>query len=80
MGRRILVPKGDQREPHRPALEIYASSLSLAAERSTHDIATSEAYELHRILHGVPEGITDILPVHSFPMECNLDLMGARTS
>ncbi|EGO01973.1 hypothetical protein SERLA73DRAFT_151007 [Serpula lacrymans var. lacrymans S7.3] len=45
-------------------------------EASTHDLTSSDAYLLHRIMHGVPEGSTDIQPMHAFPMESNLDLMG----
>ncbi|KAL4241333.1 putative transferase CAF17, mitochondrial [Abortiporus biennis] len=43
---------------------------------STHDIGSESDYILHRILRGVPEGVTDIIPGHSFPMESNMDLMG----
>ncbi|KAH7930114.1 Aminomethyltransferase folate-binding domain-containing protein [Leucogyrophana mollusca] len=45
-------------------------------EASTHDIESSDAYLLHRIMHGVPEGSIDIQPMQAFPMESNLDLMG----
>ena len=38
----------------------------------------TEEYTLHRILLGVPEGTQDLTPVHAFPMECNLDVMGGR--
>lgn len=48
----------------------------IAQESSTHDIAASDAYVLHRILHGVPEGIHDIPPLQAFPMDSNLDIMG----
>ncbi|PFH51455.1 hypothetical protein AMATHDRAFT_74997 [Amanita thiersii Skay4041] len=44
---------------------------------STHDIKSMNDYLLHRILHGVPEGSTDISPMQAFPMESNLDIMGA---
>ena len=50
----------------------------VAVEAATHNTVDAEAYTLHRILHGVPEGIEDIVPMQSFPMESNLDLMGAR--
>ncbi|KIY51581.1 Aminomethyltransferase folate-binding domain-containing protein [Fistulina hepatica ATCC 64428] len=46
------------------------------AEASTHDVETQDAYTLHRIMHGVPEGFTDMPPTHAFPMESNLDIMG----
>jgi len=45
-------------------------------ECSGHDVADHDAYTLHRILHGVPEGIIDIPPMHATPMESNLDVMG----
>lgn len=52
--------------------------LPTAAENATHDVANPEAYVLHRILHGVPEGVVDIIPTQSFPMDSNLDIMGGR--
>ncbi|KAH9938449.1 uncharacterized protein B0H18DRAFT_967242 [Fomitopsis serialis] len=39
--------------------------------------AIEPVYLLHRITHGVPEGSTDIVPMQAFPMESNLDVMGA---
>ncbi|KAG6337365.1 hypothetical protein ID866_1738 [Astraeus odoratus] len=45
-------------------------------ESSTHDTLGHEAYLLHRILQGVPEGSIDIPPLHAFPIESNLDVMG----
>ncbi|KAF8450440.1 hypothetical protein L210DRAFT_3618109 [Boletus edulis BED1] len=45
-------------------------------EASTHDVLSSDAYVLHRIMHGVPEGSADIQPLHAFPIESNLDVMG----
>lgn len=45
-------------------------------ETSTHDTLGSDAYLLHRILHGVPEGTIDIPPLHAFPIESDLDMMG----
>lgn len=49
-----------------------------AVESSDHDVLGPDAYILHRILHGVPEGIIDMPPLQAFPMESNLDIMGAR--
>ncbi|EJD01324.1 Aminomethyltransferase folate-binding domain-containing protein [Fomitiporia mediterranea MF3/22] len=46
------------------------------AQASTHDAVGHDAYTLHRILHDVPEGVDDIPPMHAFPMESNLDVMG----
>ena len=52
--------------------------MSLIAQDSSHyDMGSLEAYTLHRIFHGVPEGQVDIPPTHAFPMESNLDVMGA---
>ncbi|KDQ64834.1 hypothetical protein JAAARDRAFT_145993 [Jaapia argillacea MUCL 33604] len=45
-------------------------------EASGYDVASSDAYLLHRILHGVPEGATDVVPMQAFPMDSNLDVMG----
>ncbi|KAF9006445.1 hypothetical protein BDQ17DRAFT_1351761 [Cyathus striatus] len=46
------------------------------SDASTHDIVPPDSYHLHRILHGVPEGSEEIIPLHAFPMESNLDMMG----
>ncbi|KAJ6614309.1 Aminomethyltransferase folate-binding domain-containing protein [Mycena sp. CBHHK59/15] len=45
-------------------------------EASSHDLASSDAYTLHRIVHGVPEGAIDIPAMQAFPMDSNLDFMG----
>ncbi|KAG9317538.1 mitochondrial protein [Chiua virens] len=45
-------------------------------DASTHDVLPADAYLLHRIMHGVPEGSADIQPLHAFPIESNLDVMG----
>lgn len=45
-------------------------------EMSDHDVASSEAYTLHRILRGVPEGQIDMPAMQAFPMDSNLDAMG----
>ncbi|KAG6820097.1 hypothetical protein H0H93_005409 [Arthromyces matolae] len=45
-------------------------------EVSDHDLVTSDAYTLHRILSGVPEGQEDLPAVHAFPLESNIDIMG----
>ncbi len=81
MGNRVLVAKGDKRMYF--LLEIYQFHSSFdkfatieAGECSGHDVADHDAYTLHRILHGVPEGIIDIPPMHATPMESNLDVMG----
>ena len=48
----------------------------IARDVSSYDVGSADDYHLHRILHGVPEGIVDIPPMHAFPMESNLDVMG----
>lgn len=53
-------------------------SRSAAQEASTHDVASQDDYVLHRILHGVPEGVDDIPPMQAFPMDSNMDIMGGR--
>jgi hypothetical protein len=50
----------------------------LAQEALDHDLASSDAYTLHRILRGVPEGQTDMPAMQAFPMDSNLDVMGGR--
>lgn len=47
-----------------------------ASDVSTHDIGSASDYLLHRIALGVPEGTSDIIPTHAFPIESNLDAMG----
>jgi folate-binding Fe-S cluster repair protein YgfZ len=37
-------------------------------------------YHLHRILLGVPEGVSDLVPGVSLPLESNLDYMGGSQS
>jgi len=49
---------------------------NLPSASSTHEIAPSSSYVLHRILTGVPEGIDDMPPGDAFPMDSNLDMMG----
>ena len=49
----------------------------LPQEASQYEVGPPDAYTLHRIMHGVPEGPIDIPAMHAFPMESNLDIMGA---
>jgi folate-binding Fe-S cluster repair protein YgfZ len=59
---------------------IYGITLiRVAQETSTHDEGVPDDYLLHRIIHGVPEGVNDIPPMQAFPMESNMDVMGGRT-
>jgi folate-binding Fe-S cluster repair protein YgfZ len=50
--------------------------IRVAQETSTHDEGVPDDYLLHRIIHGVPEGVNDIPPMQAFPMESNMDVMG----
>lgn len=50
----------------------------IASESLSHDVESFDAYTMHRIMNAVPEGIDDLIPTQSFPMEGNLDIMGAR--
>jgi len=61
-----------------PAIERYVSCT--AREALDHEMAPSEAYLLHRILRGVPEGSIDMPAMQAFPMDSNLDIMGGRNS
>ncbi|KAJ3999544.1 Aminomethyltransferase folate-binding domain-containing protein [Lentinula boryana] len=76
MGHRLLVRKGDQRTFSN--LIAFAQIYKVPApQASDHDGVPQDAYDLHRILHGVPEGHVDIVPNVAFPMDSNLDVMGA---
>jgi hypothetical protein len=46
-----------------------------ASGRDGHNVLGPQDYTLHRVLNGVPEGSQDIVPLHAFPMESNIDLM-----
>lgn len=80
MGKRVLVTKGDKRTSSTREVTLFHSLTNShfieAGECSSHDVMDHEAYTLHRIMHGVPEGIIDIPPTHATPMESNLDIMG----
>jgi hypothetical protein len=45
-----------------------------------YDTLDSDAYTLHRVLHGVPEGCADITPLRATPMESVMDAMGGGRS
>jgi len=44
---------------------------------TNHDVGGSRDYMIHRYLNGVPEGALEIQQGHAFPMESNMDIMGA---
>jgi len=81
MGSRLLVKKGTHRTQSSTILPIpnpeYLLFANSAQAVATHDIVSSDEYILHRIMNGVCEGIHDIPPMQSFPMDSNLDIMGA---
>ena len=60
-----------------PYLHRFLTNSLIAQESSHYHMGSPEAYTLHRIIHGVPEGQVDIPPTQAFPMESNLDVMGA---
>ena len=75
MGLRMLVRKGDPRKRHR--YTVLTSLIFFAAQlASDHDIVEGEEYTVHRIVHGVPEGIVDLPPMQAIAMNSNLDMMG----
>jgi folate-binding Fe-S cluster repair protein YgfZ len=78
MGKRLLVRKGELRAYPTVQSLIFWHEINtiLAMEASSHEMASSDDYTLHRILHGVPEGLIDIPAMQAFPMESNLDFMG----
>ncbi|KAJ7593385.1 Aminomethyltransferase folate-binding domain-containing protein [Mycena floridula] len=41
-----------------------------------HELVGIDDYKIHRIMHGVPEGLEDIVKGQAFPMDSNLDVMG----
>ncbi|RSH89489.1 ccr4 associated factor [Saitozyma podzolica] len=43
---------------------------------STHDLATSGDYDLHRMRLGVPEGPAEIVPMSALPLESCMDIHG----
>jgi folate-binding Fe-S cluster repair protein YgfZ len=57
-------------------LYLRITLIRVAQETSTHDEGVPDDYLLHRIVHGVPEGVNDISPMQAFPMESNMDVMG----
>jgi folate-binding Fe-S cluster repair protein YgfZ len=80
MGSRRLVRKGDRREQCTVSPSAGQRLMRVAQEISTHDEGQPDDYLLHRITHGVPEGAVDVPPMQAFPMESNLDVMGACES
>lgn len=75
MGLRMLVRKGDPRRW--PGSTVLISLICSAAQLSSdHDIVEEEEYTVHRVMHGVPEGIIDLPPMQAIAMNSNLDIMG----
>lgn len=61
-------------------LYLRDNLIRVAQETSTHDEGAPDDYLLHRIIHGVPEGVNDNPPMQAFPMDSNMDVMGGRKS
>ena len=75
MGLRMLVRKGDSRTW--PGYAPFISLICPAAQLSSdHDIVEEEEYTVHRVMHGVPEGVIDLPPMQAVAMNSNLDIMG----
>jgi len=76
LGRRLVLPSSQT-----PLSAPHPSHPSLPSPSSTPDdalpeITTLASYTLRRILHGVPEGQSEIHHATALPLECNLDYMG----
>ncbi|ORY43789.1 Aminomethyltransferase folate-binding domain-containing protein [Rhizoclosmatium globosum] len=66
------------KDPRHPDLGVrYLLPASAKASLpSTFAEASELEYKIHRILNGIPEGMDDIFPNVSLPLESNFDLMG----
>ncbi|KAL8712127.1 MAG: hypothetical protein Q9220_003561 [cf. Caloplaca sp. 1 TL-2023] len=62
MGRRIITLNS-----HKPHSEASSSSVKETS---------NQTYDIRRILHGVPQGHSEILTAESLPQESNIDYMG----
>lgn len=70
--RQLLIPKGQNRES-----AAYAISLMFSASLSAnHDEASTEDYHLYRMLLGLPEGPSEIVPGAALPLESSMDIHG----
>jgi len=56
---------------------ILAEKSQQLDQHLTHTEVTSDQYDAFRRYHDIPEGVDEIVPMKAFPMEANLDLMGA---
>ena len=74
MGLRMLVRKGDPRKW--PGSAVHLTHSFTAQLSSNHDIVGEEEYTVHRVMHGVPEGVVDLPPMQAIAMNSNLDMMG----
>jgi hypothetical protein len=51
-----------------------------ASLSSSHDEVSTEDYHLHRMLLGLPEGPSEIVPGSALPLESSMDIHGGGTS
>ncbi|MCJ1358866.1 MAG: ccr4 associated factor [Icmadophila ericetorum] len=65
-GQRILLPDGSKLP------DIIAAT---APEEEEFSEASLEQYTLRRYLHGIPEGLAEIISEHALPQESNVDYM-----
>lgn len=74
LGRRLVLP--DSQTPLSSRHPAHSSSSPDDAHPHRPEITTLASYTLRRILHGVPEGQSEIHHATALPLECNLDYMG----
>jgi hypothetical protein len=51
-----------------------------ASLSSSHQEVSTEDYHLHRMLLGLPEGPSEIIPGSALPLESSMDIHGGGTS
>jgi hypothetical protein len=72
--RQLLVPKGQQRES---GLKCQLNNAdSLASISSDHEEVSTEEYHLHRMVLGLPEGPSEVVPGAALPLESSMDIHG----
>jgi hypothetical protein len=51
-----------------------------ASLSSSHEEVSTEDYHLHRMLLGLPEGPSEVVPGSALPLESSMDIHGGGTS